>query len=183
MKPLAGAIPALLMVIEGMEAPDKVCRVNQALWRALCSPTPQKSMNASSRNLRRAGGFYSLHLWLEQPEVLRQAKRSGAYWAWRIWKKASIDIHNGQRASVAFGMNASGRPKQAGFSITEDAAIYTMHLHINKQLSKSKARERASDLFGASVRDIEKACKSVPLCDANLERMAELSLMKYRIKV
>lgn len=128
MKPLARAIVDFreAIAVSDLHPPEDVAAAMQAVDRAERSPDPQTAINRSFANLRRLrpGCFYRLHLWLQQPEVQDSATICGAYWAWHIWRGASFQIHNNTIASDAFGMDQNGRPKSAGFTRADDAAMY-----------------------------------------------------------
>lgn len=185
MKPLADAITVLLVLFEGMDCPDDVEVINKGFVRAWGVDNPRKALNRSVANLRRhrPDAFYKLHLWLERPEVLNKAKRGGAYWAWKIWKQASIAIHRGVPAHRAFGMNEAGAPRSQCFTYTEEAAIWATHCHKNRGYTKIGGVLDAEALFGVSRREIEKACKrfSSTLSNEDLRIAACHTLAKYRI--
>lgn len=128
-KPLARAIVDFWAAIGDMPLPGDIAAIVQAVGRAMHSPAPQTVLNKSFANLRRMrpGCFDELREWLEQSEVRRSASHGGAHWAWSVWCDASRQIHNGVKASTAFGMNQNGRPPGGTFTRADDAAMYAAY--------------------------------------------------------
>lgn len=161
-KPLARALTDLHEVVAAgnLSLPEDVAAVMHAVGRAARSPTPQTALNRSFANLRRMrpGCFAHLRAWLEQPEVYLSASSSGAYWAWNVWHDASLDIHNGGRASDAFGMNQNGRPRSQGFTRADDAAMYAAS-RVRKGSTETidKLIGTAATLYGARVDEVNKS--------------------------
>lgn len=161
MKPLARAIVDFRMALaEGdLILPADVAAVMQAVDRAMRSPAPQTAINRSFANLRRRPRcFYHLHIWLQRPEVQHVAATGGAHWAWLIWCKASIEIHNDVRASDAFSMDLNGRPKGQGFTRADDAAMYAA-LQARKPPTDTVAEliSTAATLYDARPDEVKKA--------------------------
>lgn len=161
-KPLARALTDLHEVVAAgnLSLPEDVAAVMHAVGRAARSPTPQTALNRSFANLRRMrpGCFSKLRCWLAQPAVCTAASTHGAHWAWVVWRKASDAIHNGSKASDAFGMNQNGRPKSREFTRADDAAMYAAH-----QVRKGSPETideligAAATLYGAMVDEVNKS--------------------------
>lgn len=154
-KPLARAIVDFREAIAAsdLHLPEDVVAVMRSVDNAVHSPDPQTAINKSFANLRRLrpGCFYHLHLWLQRPEIQGNATIGGAYWAWRVWRSASFQIHNNTKASDAFGMNQNGRPKSAGFTCADDAAMYAALQRRTLGGTLKDGITTAATLYGARV--------------------------------
>lgn len=163
-KPLARAIVDFREAIAVSNLPllEDVAAVMQAVDRAQHAPKPQTAINKSFANLRRLrpGCFYNLHLWLQRPDVQHSATIGGAYWAWHIWRIASIEIHKDGKASDAFGMNQNWRPKSAGFTRADDAAMYAaLQVRDGAPDTADELIATAATLYGARIDEAQKSFK------------------------
>jgi hypothetical protein len=159
-QPLANSIVAIWVAVEGMDAPDGVAAVFLAVRGSVGADKPRATLNKRFAQLKKSRPdiFYQLHLWLERPEVKQAARNAGALGAWRIWRQASFDIHQGAKAHAAFGMNVGGRPKSPGFTLAEDAAIYAIHsVRAGQAADEGSAIHVAATIYRARVDDIQKA--------------------------
>jgi hypothetical protein len=161
-RPLANAILTLRLSIVDADGPMEFADLFNAIDEAVRSQTPEKVLNAKFGQLRRqrAGIFYRLNRWLNTPAIKATASQSGAHWAWRIWRLATVRLHKGKKASIAFGMNQNGRPQSNTFTRADDAAYYAVHMLQNGQTqSELAAIHHSATLYRARVDEVTKSIK------------------------
>jgi hypothetical protein len=164
--PLARAITTIRVVFEGHELPNDVRDLMAAIDVAWVADKPRAVLNRRLAKLRQARRniFRDLGIWLRSPEVKSTARASGAYWALLEWRRAAVQMHRGEKAHAAFGMNEGGRPPYRGFTRADDAAIYALHsIDLNPALPREAAIKDAATIYKART---DETVKAIPMAES-----------------
>lgn len=181
-RPLAQAVLSFRLAVVDAEGPAEFHDIFKAVDAAMFSPTPEKVFNTKMGQLRRnrPGVFFRLNRWLTTHQVKAISSKHGVYWAWRIWRLAAVRMHNGLKASVAFGMNKNGRPPLPGFTRADDAAGYAVHMiQTGQAQTVAVAVSHAATLYRARVTEVMKSMKiALSLAPENIVQMVKDSRLK-----
>lgn len=183
-QPAPLALPTLLAAIEGLEAPENVLAALTSIQIAVFSDNPRSALSKRCCRLREARPdvFRELWRWLRTPAVSKAVRCYGAYWAWRIWRRACAAINRGMKPHVAFGMNKPGRPAPMHFSAVEDAAMWAEYLHQRCGVPSERAGRLAQNFAGMSREDrrtMQRMRGKFRSCGNTLDGLPETLRMKY----
>lgn len=163
---LANKITNLLVAIDGVDAPDGVVKIMQAVHNAMITTGEDEhgnpclvtnfnayaALNKSFGQQRRhhPDRFNEVHTWLKQPHIGEAARRVGAYHSWRVWCEAAELLHQGTTATRAFHNGDTDRGADDSVSRSYDIMVYAEYLHKVKHQSIEVANENAIQLLGGS---------------------------------
>lgn len=197
-QPIARSITAFLPVLDRLNPPIVVRRIQQALEKATKAKKPVATMNRSIAQVRRHASdddWKEAVYWLYNQHSQEMASSQGASWSLDVWQAALIHLDDGKRANVAFGMGTPGNPRSMRFTAYMDAAVYWQILTLEGMRSEealSKALEigwtlaKPGDVRDVlSVSDVRKVGKALPKLDGSdaalLRHFKEAIEQKYSL--
>lgn len=181
---LSSAICHFRIAVEGLDAPDDVNVIMNAVNAALFSDRPIADLNRSIGQIRRQrpNAIASLAAWLRSSTVIERAGSSGCHWAWVKWCLACKRLAADDKAHVAFEMDSPGRPTGNTFTAYENAAIHAESLSnhgAGKKITSSVlTSEKGTALDRREVQRQRKALRNKGYEVSQLHEQAQLINLK-----